>query len=155
MRKIKYAVLGVAVIAAAALAPCAMAKKVKKNNSASQVIYTGELAKKVIGYNGTTPVTITVKDGRITSITADANKETPSYFNKAKDKVFKQFIGKTVEEAKKLDADVATGATYSSEALIKNIKAGLKEVKSSKKDGKTASKAKAKGKTKGKKRMTR
>lgn len=140
----------------AAISPCAMAKTSKKNTaSAPQVIYTGEIAKKVIGYNGTTPVTITVNNGRITSITADANKETPSYFNKAKEKVFKQFIGKTVDEAAKLNADAATGATYSSEALIKNIKMGLQQVKPAKGTKATTAKGKGKAKAKGKKRMSR
>ena len=36
-------------------------KKAKAN--ATQVIYTGDIANKVIGYNGTTPLNITVKNG--------------------------------------------------------------------------------------------
>ena len=98
---------------------------------------------------------ITVKNGRITAITAGDNKETPAYFNKAKDKVFKQYIGKSVDEALKLDADVATGATYSSEALIKNIKMGLQQAKGSSSKKADKAKAKSKGKAKGKKRMSR
>ena len=99
-------------------------------------------------------MSISINNGRITSITALDNQETPAYFNKAKQKVFNQFIGKTVDEALKLDADVATGATYSSEALIKNIKIGLQQAKGDKgsKDTKKATKSK---KSKGKKRMTR
>lgn len=156
MKKVNFTLLSMAVAMASmmAFAPTAMAKAKKKSASNPQVIYTGEIAKKVIGYNGTTPVNITITNGKITNITAEANKETPAYFNKAKEKVFKQFIGKTVEEAQKLDADVATGATYSSDALIKNIKMGLQQAK-----GKTASKAKdsnkGKAKSKGKKRMGR
>lgn len=156
MTKFNFTLLSVAVVmvSAIAFAPAAMAKAKKKGTVSPQVIYTGEIAKKVIGYNGTTPVNITITNGKITNITAEANKETPAYFNKAKEKVFKQYIGKTVDEAQKLDADVATGATYSSEALIKNIKMGLQQAK-----GSTTSKAKAsnKGKTKGKgkKRMSR
>ena len=100
MRKINCTLVCMAVAAMAAMSPSAMAKTSKKSaTSATQVIYTGEIAKKVIGYNGTTPVNITVKNGRITAITAGDNKETPAYFNKAKDKVFKQYIGKSVDEA--------------------------------------------------------
>ena len=142
MSKKKYTFLCLAVVAAAliSLAPSTMAKGGK--NGGTQVIYTGDIAKKVIGYNGTTPVKITISNGKISKIEALSNKETPAYFNKAKDKVFKQFIGKTVDEGIKLKADIATGATYSSEALIKNIKMGLKESKgqsSSNKSGKRMS----------------
>jgi len=146
MKTTKHIILSAAIAAFGilAIAPSANAKT---KASSPQVIYTGEIAKKVIGYNGTTPVTITVSNGKITNITAADNKETPSYFKKAKDKVFKQFIGKTVNEAINLNADTATGATYSSEALIKNIKMGLQQVK--------GSNTKSKGKSKGKKRMTR
>lgn len=148
MKKIYVTLFSVA-IALLAIAPSAMAKG--KKSTSPQVIYTGEIAKKVIGYNGTTPLNITITNGKITNIEALGNKETPAYFNKAKEKVFKQYIGKSVNEALKLDADVATGATYSSEALIKNIKMGLEKANGSKSD-KTAKKA---SKSKGKKRMTR
>ncbi len=148
MKKIYVTLFSVA-IALLAIAPSAMAKG--KKSTSPQVIYTGEIAKKVIGYNGTTPLNITITNGKITNIEALGNKETPAYFNKAKEKVFKQYIGKSVNEALKLDADVATGATYSSEALIKNIKMGLEKAKGSKSNN-TAKKA---SKSKGKKRMTR
>ena len=156
MIKFKFAVFAVAIIAAAVFAPNAIAKG---KTSAPQVIYTGEIAKKVMGYNGTTPVSISITDGKITSITALDNQETPSYFKRAKEKVFKQFIGKTVDEALKLDADVATGATYSSDALIKNIKMGLQQAKPAGNDKKsTTDKGKKKSKNKkgkGKRSMTK
>ena len=154
MIKFKFSFFAVALIAAAVFAPNAMAKG---KTSAPQVIYTGEIAKKVVGYNGATPVSISITNGKITNITALDNKETPSYFNRAKEKVFKQFIGKTVDEALKLDADIATGATYSSEALIKNIKMGLQQVKPAGNDKKSSpdkgNKKNKKGK--GKRSMTK
>lgn len=153
MKQTSFTVISILAAMIAALFSFTINAKNAKSSS-PQVIMTGEIAKKVIGYQGPTPVSISIKDGRITSITALDNKETPAYFNKAKQKVFGQFIGKTVEEALKLDADVATGATYSSEALIKNIKMGLQQAKGSKgSDVKKATPAKGKGK--GKKRMTR
>ncbi len=99
--------------------------------TATQVIYTGDIANKVIGYNGTTPLNITVKNGVIENIEVLENQESPAYLKRATAKVLPQYIGKTVTEAKKLKADVATGATYSSEAIIKNIQMGLDQVKSS------------------------
>ena len=152
MIQFKFTFIAVAFVAALVFAPNAMAKG---KNSAPKVIYTGDIAKKVVGYNGTTPVNITITNGRITNITALDNKETPSYFNRAKDKVFKQFIGKTVDEAINMKADVATGATYSSEALIKNIQMGLQQAKGTKSDNKSNKQGKGKKKGKGKKSMTK
>ena len=122
-------------------------KTTSKKASTSQVIYTGDIASKVIGYNGTTPLNITVKNGVIENIEVLPNQESPNYLKRAKDKVLPQYIGKTVAEAKKLDADIATGATYTSEALIKNIKMGLDQAKSS-----SATKSKATTKKGAKKR---
>lgn len=109
----------------------------------AEVIYTGELGKKVIGYNGPTPVTITITGGKISKIEAAANHESPQYFHRAEAKVFPQFVGKTVKEALATHADAATGATYSSKALIENIRLGLKQAskaKSAKKKSSTKSK---------------
>ena len=113
--------------------------KTKKANT-TQVIYTGEIAKKVIGYNGPTPLNITINNGVIEKIEVLDNQETPGYLKRAKDKVLPQYIGKTVAEAKKLKPDIATGATYTSEALIKNIQMGLDKAKSTSTTKKTTTK---------------
>ncbi len=152
MKQTSFTVISILVALAAAFFSFTINAKTTKGGS-PQVIMTGEIAKKVIGYQGPTPVSISISNGRIASITALDNQETPSYFAKAKNKVFGQFIGKSVDEALKLDADVATGATYSSEALIKNIKMGLKQAKGTSTKKAKTTKGKAKGK--GKKRMTR
>jgi len=101
-----------------------------QKQSSTQVIYTGDIAKKVIGYNGPVPLNITVKGGVIENIEVLDNQESPGYLKRATAKVLPQYIGKTVAEAKTLKADIATGATYSSEAIIKNIQMGLEQVKS-------------------------
>ena len=105
-------------------------KSTRKTVPTTQVIYTGDLAPKVIGYQGTTPLTVTIRNGRVESIEPELpNKETPRYFERATKHVFAQYIGKTVAEARATKGDVATGATYSSEALIKNIEAALAAAK--------------------------
>lgn len=119
----------------------------KAANTTTQVIYTGDIAKKVVGYNGPIPLNITVKNGVIENIEVLDNQETPAYLKRATAKVLPQYIGKTVAEAKKLNPDIATGATYSSEAIIKNIQMGLEQVKST-----PAKKATAKKKTAKKRR---
>ena len=130
----------------------ARTKKARNRNAkanTTQVIYTGDIASKVIGYNGTTPLNITVKNGVIEDIEVLENQESPGYMKRAVAKVLPQYIGKTVTEALTLDADVATGATYSSDALIKNIQMGLQQAKST--PAKKAA-AKTKKKSAGKKK---
>ena len=120
-------------------------KATTKKASTSQVIYTGDIANKVIGYNGTTPLNITVKNGVIEDIEVLPNQESPGYLKRAKDKVLPQYIGKTVNEAKNLKPDIATGATYTSEALIKNIQMGLEQSKSTSTKKTTTKKSTKKG----------
>lgn len=107
-------------------------KKAASNSNTSQVIYTGDIAKKVYGYNGTTPLNIHIQGGKITRIEALPNNETPQYFKRVVDKIFPLFEGKTVAEAKRMKVDAVTGATYSSEAVIKNIQMGLEQAGNSK-----------------------
>ena len=116
-------------------------KKAKANTT--QVIYTGDIANKVIGYNGPTPLNITIKNGVITNIEVLSNQESPGYLKRATDKVLPQYIGKTVAEAKKLNAYIATGATYTSKALIQIIQMGLDKAKSTPAKKKTAAKKKS------------
>lgn len=92
------------------------------------VINTEKLGKEVLGYAGTTPVEITVTNGRIEKIEALPNAETPSFFQRVKDSgIFTALNGKTVEEASKVQLDAVSGATFSSKAVIENIRLGLKE----------------------------
>jgi len=118
-------------------------KASKSKASTTQVIYTGDIAKKVIGYNGPIPLNITIKSGVIENIEVLDNQESPGYLKRATAKVLPQYIGKTVAEAKKLKADVATGATYSSDAIIKNIQMGLDQAKSSPSKKKATTKKKS------------
>lgn len=117
-------------------------KTTAKKANTTQVIFTGDIANKVIGYNGTTPLNITIKNGVIENIEVLPNQESPGYLKRAKEKVLPQYIGKSVAEAKKLDADIATGATYTSKALIQNIQMGLDKAKSTPAKKKTAAKKK-------------
>ena len=120
-------------------------KTTAKKANTTQVIFTGDIANKVIGYNGTTPLNITIKNGVIENIEVLPNQESPGYLKRAKEKVLPQYIGKTVAEAKKLNADIATGATYTSKALIQNIQMGLDQAKSSSSKKATTKKATKKG----------
>lgn len=89
------------------------------------VVNTTELSKDVLGYQSTTPVKIYVKGDVIQRVEALPNDETPKYFIAAKKKVLPQWEGMKVKQAQKAQIDGRTGATYSSDALIKNVQLGL------------------------------
>ena len=92
------------------------------------VVNTTDLCKDVIGYDGPTPLKITVVRGIVTSVEALPNTESPSYFERVlQSGLFKAVVGKTPAEAAKMPLDAVTGATYSSEAVIENLRAGLQE----------------------------
>lgn len=91
-------------------------------------INTTELCKDVIGYDGPTPLVIKVVDRVVVSVEALPNTESPSYFERVlKGGLLKAIVGKTVEEAAQMKLDAVSGATYSSEAVIENLRAGLAE----------------------------
>lgn len=92
-------------------------------------VNTTELGAEVIGFNGITPVEISVHKGVITKIEALPNQETPRYFQAALESgLLEKLVGKTVKEAKATELDAVSGATFSSEALIQNIRLGLEAV---------------------------
>lgn len=128
MTKICKTLIFIAIAAMCTGSQATAKKKSAPKASKQQVIYTGEIAKKVIGYQGTTPLNITIAGGKIVKIEVLPNNETPQYLKRAMAKVIPQYEGVTVEQATKLKPDAATGATYTSEALIKNIQMGLKQI---------------------------
>lgn len=117
----------VVIILAAALV-CLSGCANKKTKPGSFVINTETIGKEVMGYAGTTPLEIHVKDGRIEKVVALPNAETPGFFQRVQDSpIFTALVGKTIEEASEVQLDAVTGATWSSKAVIENIRLGLKE----------------------------
>lgn len=113
-------------------------KSSEKDNSAvpvmtagtdgSTVINTSSLDVGVTGYSGPVPVEITVKDGVIAAVRPLDNVETPAFFNLVTESdIFSAWVGKTPQEALEAEVDGVTGATYSSNALIAGVRAGLRE----------------------------
>ena len=89
------------------------------------VINTTSLGKDVQGYLGATPLKIYIQKNKVVKIEALKNQETPKYFIKVKKNLLNKWNGMKVKDAKKQKVDVVTGATYSSEAVIKNVQLGL------------------------------
>lgn len=103
-----------------------------RNNKNSQadtlVVNTTELCKDVIGYDGPTPLKITIVKGVVAKVEALPNTETPRFFDHVLESgLLKAVVGKKVSEAATMPLDAVSGATYSSEAVIENLRAGLKE----------------------------
>ena len=96
------------------------------------IVNTRGVVKGVKGYASDTPVKIFIEKGKIKKVEAQPNQETPSIFANA-EALLKKFTGKTVSEAQNMKVDAVTGATYSSKALIKTVKEGLKYYENNKK----------------------
>ena len=89
-------------------------------------INTTDLGEEIIGFNGPTPVEISVHQGVITGIEVLPNREGPRYMQMVRESgLLDKFTGKTLEEAKAVTLDAVSGATFTSTALIKNIQLGV------------------------------
>lgn len=92
-------------------------------------VNTTEIGKDIIGYAGPTPVEIQIKDGRIAKITPLPNRETPEFYGAVRNSdLLESLDGMTLREASEARIDAVSGATYSSAAIIRNIKAGVSYV---------------------------
>lgn len=108
-----------------------VSKDAIKYNKGIAIVNTSSIVK-ARGFNSKTPVKIYIKGNKITKIESLPNQETPAVFASAEE-LLKKFIGKSVDEASTMKIDGVSGATYSSKALIQNVKGGLKYYKENKK----------------------
>lgn len=102
-----------------------IASDVMTKDNGMTVINTTTLGKDVQGFLGTTPVKIYIQKNKVVKIEALKNQETPKYFLKVKKALLEKWNGLKVKDAKTLKVDAVTGATYSSQAVIENVKLGL------------------------------
>ena len=104
------------------------ADEVMTREDGTYVVNTTTLAADVDGYVETTPLKIYIKDDKIQRIEALPNQETPKYFHRVKKEMLSKWDGqkvKTILRDMKAETDGVTGATYSSNAVIENVKRGL------------------------------
>lgn len=95
-----------------------------ENPDGTMVINTTDIGKNIIGYGGPTPLEITVKDNRIVKVKTLPNQETPEFFGAIRNSdMLESFEGMTLQEATFPHVDGVSGATYSSRAVINNVKA--------------------------------
>lgn len=81
------------------------------------------------GYRKSTPVEVHFKNGKVQKVVALKNEETVPYFARVKQFLLPLYNNLKISKAKKLtqrtDIDGCTGATFSTKAVQKNIKAAI------------------------------
>ena len=89
------------------------------------IIDTTELGKNVEGYQAPTPLKVYIKNDKVEKIEFLKSQETPKYYVKVKKALLEKWNGLKVKDAKAQQVDVVTGATFSSEAVIENVRLAL------------------------------
>ena len=115
--------LGVAVLSAFLTSAVQSDGTITKDGKTT-IVNTTTIGKNIEGYAGPTPVKIYIENNKVVKIETLRTPDGPKYVARAK-KVFEGFIGLPVKKAKKAKVDAVTGATFTSEALVKNVQKGL------------------------------
>lgn len=123
-QKITWITSALAVLAIILLISAMPGNDIITQDKDTAVVNTQLLGKNVKGFRSMTPLKIYIRKNKVVKIEALPNHETPKYFNRAK-ALLASYTGKTVSKAAKMDVDGVSGATYSSNALKKNVQLGL------------------------------
>ncbi len=89
------------------------------------IINTTTIASDIKGYGGPVPLEIRISDGRIASITALRNAESPAFFSKVDEQLIPKWIGVKVSDVQANQVDAVTGATLSSNAVNATIRKAI------------------------------
>lgn len=90
------------------------------------IISSAPYAPHIKGFAGPTPLFIYVDSkGTIKQIAAQDNAETPDFFRRAFTTIAPQWVGLKADEAASKEVDAITGATFSSHAIISNVKMAM------------------------------
>ncbi len=125
MKKNNIMIAAVAAAVAFGLMSLRPADDVVTKENGLTVVNTTTLAEDIEGYAGPTPLKIYIKGSKIEKIEALKNLETPKYFALIKRDLLSKWNGLAVKKAATQKVDVVTGATYTSEAVIENVRRGL------------------------------
>ena len=125
MKKNNIMIAAVAAAVAFGLMCLRPADDVVTKENGLTVVNTTTLAEDIEGYAGPTPLKIYIKGSKVEKIEALKNLETPKYFALIKRDLLSKWNGLAVKKAATQKVDVVTGATYTSEAVIENVRRGL------------------------------
>lgn len=99
----------------------------RKEAGGVYVVNTTDIGRKIEGYNGRIPLEVYIQGKQVLKVVALGNEETPKFFRKVEKELLPKFEGLDVKKSiKKLEVDVASGATISSKAVIEQVKLALK-----------------------------
>jgi len=94
------------------------------------------------GFGGTTKVSVTIANGKITDIKTLSNEDTPDYYERAFGNISKGIVSR-----QSTDVDTVSGATYSSKGIISAVKDALGQAAVSGSDSDTSNYTSADNKT--------
>lgn len=98
-----------------------------KGKKGETIVNTTTLAKDVNGYLGPTPLLITISKGKVVKVEPLPNEETPRYMQFAtEDGLFERWDNMKVKDAETAEVDATTGATFTSKAVMENVRRGVK-----------------------------
>lgn len=125
-KRLTTLICAAALCGATLLISCTSSDGIMTKKKSVYTIDTTSLSADVKGYNGPTPLLITIKDDKIVSVEALENSETPGFFKRMIDGgMLKRWDGMKVDDALVTNVDVVSGATFSSNAVIENVRLGL------------------------------
>lgn len=123
------AVLAVLAGASVSLSSCGSRRPAQASDTLR--VNTTESGADIMGFNGPTPLEITVVKGVVTEIKALPNQETPRFLRHVLESgLLSRLDGMTVKEARRVRLDAVSGATFTSRAMIQNIQLGLESADS-------------------------
>ena len=99
--------------------------EVMTKENGTYIVNTTTLGKDVIGYVASTPVKVYIKKDKIEKVEFLKNQETPKYMARVKKAMINKWDGLKVKDAAKQKVDGVTGATFSSDAITKNVQLAL------------------------------
>lgn len=133
MKKMFLDSLALIVLAATLQSAAQKDDEVMTKENGVYVVNTTALGKDVQGYAGTTPVKVYIKKNKVEKVEFLKNQETPKYFTRVKKALQGKWDGLKVKDAAALKVDGVTGATFSTDAVVKNVQLGLEYYQKNKK----------------------
>ena len=94
----------------------------------SLIVDTTVSGASIEGYRGAVPLEVVIYKGKVADIRVLDNVETPRYLRAAFDGLKGEWLGKSVAKAARTKVDAVSGATYTSNAIIYNMKIALSEL---------------------------
>lgn len=105
----------------------------KKEKDGTYVVNTTTLAQDVEGYAGPTPVEVYIKKNKIVKVVMLKSQETPKYNARVKKALLPQFEGMKIAKKSSLpQVDGVTGATFTTDAVVENVKRAVEYYKKNK-----------------------